>query len=222
MSKIILYDYWQSSACYRVRIALHMKGLEFESRTIDLLENEGQQDDYIQYNPQGLIPTLVIGDIVLTQSLAIIDYLDSVYPSDSHDLMRRVFPQQKAWVQALSHAIAMEIHPVCNLSVVNHLAPLISDDGAEQTKIKAQWRQYFIGKGLENIENMLIADNQHKGKFACGDEVSLVECCLIPQIYNAKRWGIDYSDWHNISLIAERAEKLPAFIAAHPNKYQPQ
>ncbi|MCH9845080.1 MAG: maleylacetoacetate isomerase [Alphaproteobacteria bacterium] len=216
MSNIILYDYWRSSASYRVRITLHLKRLEFESRSIDLLAKANKQDEYMQYNPQGLLPTLVIGDIVLTQSVAIIDYLDSYQASPR---LIPTEPEKRAWVLSLAYAIAMEIHPICNLAVIGHAASLISDDETQQTEIKKQWQQHFISKGLQNIENMLIADTTHKGKFACGDDVSLVECCLIPQIYNAKRWDVDYSDWHNISAINERAEKIPAFIAAHPDRY---
>ena len=213
MGKVVLYDYWRSSASYRVRIALNLKGIEYTARSVDLLTSQHKSLEHLKKQPQGIIPAIDIDGITLTQSLAIIEYLDETRPGAflmPNDAVAR------ARVRAISHAIAMEIHPVCNLAVVKHVESLVG--GGDETKIK--WMQRFIRSGLFGIEAYL-ADGQ-TGQFCHGDGPSMADCCLIPQLYNANRWGAEYSDLKAICAIEQACSELAAFQNAHPDNNQPK
>ncbi len=216
--KIILSDYWRSSSSYRVRIALHLKNLSFQSQNINLLTNAHKQTTYLADNPQGLVPSININGKIITQSLAIIDYLDAFAPNI------RLIPEDaenRAFALTFAYAIAMEIQPICNLSVANHISKLISDDPDCQTQQKMNWMQHYIKKGLDNVEQILNNQNK-KTKFSCDNLPGITECCLIPQLYNAERWGLDIEQWQNLAHIATECADIDAFRAAHPDNYQPK
>ncbi len=207
MSETVLYDYWRSSASYRVRIALNLAGIEHMAIAVDLTEREHKSAKHLSRNPQGLVPALQIDGQLFTQSLAIIEYLDEtrrlgLLPAD---------PAARAKVRAVAHAIAMDIHPVCNLSVVNHVVELTGN--ADYTR--AGWMKKFIGEGLAAVETMLIA---LPGPLCFGGQPTLADICLAPQVYNARRWNVDISMHARIGGAMERLEKIPAFAAAHPDQ----
>ena len=207
MPETVLYDYWRSSAAYRVRIALNLLGLAYRSVPVDLTEGEQTQADNLARNPQGLVPTLDIDGISLTQSLAILEYLDETrsagwLPQD---------PVDRATVRAMAYAVAVDIHPVCNLRVARHAASL--------GVATADWMQHFIALGLAGLEGLL---QQHPdGRFSYGDSVTLADICLVPQIYNARRWGVDLTPTSRVAAIADALDCLPAFQAAHPDQVKP-
>ena len=181
MSEIVLYDYWRSSASYRVRIALNRLGLAYRSVAVDLLRAEQKSPEHLKRNPQGLVPALMIDGTMLTQSLAIIEYLDETRKGG----FLPEAPAERARVRALAYAIAMEIHPVCNSSVAAHVMEL--NGGGEETRIA--WMRRFIGAGLNAVEALL--DHPATGEFCHGDRPGLADFCLVPQLYNAQRWGAD-------------------------------
>lgn len=207
--EVTLFDYWRSSASYRVRIGLNLLGISYASEPVDLLAGAQRSAENLAHNPQGLVPTLSIDGIELTQSLAILEYLNETrtagwLPADAAG---------KARVRALSYAIAMEIHPVCNLRVARHAVALGG------TTIE-EWMKHFITDGLADFETML--QRQPEGRFCCGDQVTLADICLAPQIYNARRWGVVVENLPRTSAISARLEELPAFAAAHPDRVRPQ
>lgn len=208
-SQPILYDYWRSSASYRVRIALNLLGLRYQARPVNLLTGAHRAADYLCINPQGILPSLEIDGLQLTQSLAIIEYLHAT--RDGSTLLP-ADPVAQLRVRQLSYAIAMEIHPVCNLGVAAHVVGL-TDGGDEEKKA---WMQHFIAPGLAAFEALLAQDDATA--FCLGDTPTMADCCLIPQLYNADRWGVDYSGHARISRIAATAQDHPAFAAAHPDK----
>jgi len=208
MATPVLYDYWRSSACYRVRIALNLAGIDYTSVVVNLVDGSHTTAEHLERNPQGFVPALEIDGLMLTQSLAIIEYLVetrgvALLPDE---------PAERARVRALSHAIAMDIHPVCNLSVVGEVMRL-SGGGDD---VRVAWMQKFISKGLEAFEKLL--DYPETGKFCHGDTPGLADICLIPQIYNAERWGADISGLERIQAIRAACDQLPAFANAHPDK----
>lgn len=207
----VLYDYWRSSASYRVRIALNMLGEEHEIVPVDLLTQEQRSHAHLQRNPQGLVPVLAIDGRTLTQSLAIIEYLDETraagfLPADAAG---------RARVRALAHAIAMEIHPICNLRVATHAASLV---GGGEEAVTA-WMHTFIGEGLRAFEVML--SDGGAGDFCHGDSPGLADFCLVPQLYNARRWQVDLSGLHRIFRIETNCARIAAFAAAHPDRVRP-
>ncbi len=210
-SRIVLYDYWRSSASYRVRIALNLLGLSVESRQVNLLTGANRSVDYLRLNPQGLVPTLVVDGTPMTQSLAIIEYLHATYPSVG---LLPPDPAGQYRVRQLSYAIAMEIHPVCNLGVAEHVAEIAG--GGDETKLG--WMRHFIGRGLAAFEALLAAEG---GSFCHGDQPTMADCCLIPQLYNAERWGVDYCKHERIVRAADAASDLKAFRDAHPDEVGP-
>lgn len=207
----VLYDYWRSSASYRVRIGLNLAGIPWESRAVNLLTAEHRGPENLARNPQGLVPTLEIDGLRLTQSLAILEYLDEtrglgLLPADAVG---------RARVRALAHAVAMEIHPVCNLSVARHA---VAASGGAITM--EGWMHQFIGPGLAALERML--DHPATGRFCHGDRVSLADLCLVPQMYNAARWGVDTAALPRLAAITAALQALPAVQAAHPDRFQPK
>lgn len=203
----ILHDYWRSSAAYRVRIGLNLLDLSYKSDPVDLLAGDQRAAENLARNPQGLVPSLQIDGLTLTQSLAILEYLDETrragwLPQD---------PGKKARVRALAFAIAMDIHPICNLHVVRHAVAL----GGTTTEA---WMQHFIATGFVGLEPMLA---QTSGPFSAGDQVSLADICLVPQVYNARRWGINMAAFPRIAAVDANLAALPAFAAAHPDRVKP-
>ncbi|WP_068115453.1 maleylacetoacetate isomerase [Tropicimonas marinistellae] len=207
-----LFDYWRSSASYRVRIALNLLDLPWHGVTVDLLAGSHRQPEYVARNPQGLVPTLTVDGIDLTQSLAIIEYLNETVPGAR---LLPIDPAARHRVRSLSYSIAMEIHPICNLSVARHVAELTG--GGQEATIA--WMQRFIGGGLANVEEMLRQGEE--GAFCHGNTPSMADCCLIPQLYNARRWGIELGAFNRICAIESACASIPAFVAAHPDSVRP-
>lgn len=207
MDEIILYDYWRSSASYRVRIALNLAELSYQKVNIDLLAKDHKSKEHLARHPLGLVPVLKIDGEVFTQSLAIIDYLNSsrnleLLPSD---------PIKKCKIMALAHTLAVDVHPVCNLGVVGHVVELTKN----QNDTRENWMKRFIRPGLLAFEKQL--ENIELSPFLNDEKPSLAEICLMPQLYNADRWAVDYSDCKNIISLRDQARSLPAFIDAHPD-----
>ncbi len=208
MSRPILYDYYRSSAAYRVRIALNLKGLDYESRPVNLVESEQRGDDYRELNPQGLIPMLEIDGHRLTQSLSIIVYLDQCFPDPP--LVPRD-PADGAHVCAMALAVACDIHPLNNLRVLKYLKGQL---GRSQEEVDA-WYAHWISEGLPALE--LIA-KAGAGKFLFGDAPTIADVCLVPQLYNARRYNVPLDHYPTLLRADENANALDAFAAAHPDR----
>ncbi|QIO52177.1 maleylacetoacetate isomerase [Rhizobium leguminosarum bv. trifolii] len=210
MNEVVLYDYWRSSASYRVRIALNLLGIDYQTVSINLLEGAHRTPDYLTLNPQGLVPTLVIDGKTLTQSLAIIEYLAELRP-ECGLLPSDIADRQK--VRALAYAVAMDIHPICNLHVVSHLMSM-----TEKADAREEWMKHFITDGLRKLESMI---GEADGAFSFGNAPTMADLCLVPQLYNARRWGVDMAAFKRIVDIDGRCADLPAFQAAHPDRVKP-
>jgi maleylacetoacetate isomerase len=208
MSRPILYDYYRSSAAYRVRIALNLKGVDYESRPVNLLESEQRGDDYRELNPQGLIPMLEIDGHRLTQSLSIIVYLDQAFPDPP--LVPRD-PAGGAHVRAMALAVACDIHPLNNLRVLKYLK---TELGRSQEELDA-WYAHWISEGLQALETMAKAS---AGKFLFGDTPTIADVCLVPQLYNARRYNLPLDAYPTLLRTDENASRLDAFAAAHPDR----
>ncbi|MES2136573.1 MAG: maleylacetoacetate isomerase [Pseudomonadota bacterium] len=208
MSRPILYDYFRSSAAYRVRIALNLKGVEYENRQVDLRENAQKADEYRALNPQGLVPMLEIDGLRLTQSLSIMVYLDHRYPEPA--LMPRD-PADGAHVRSMALAIACDIHPLNNLRVLKYLK---SEFGCSQ-EATDRWYAHWIGEGLPALEAMA---RPQAGAFLFGDTPTIADVCLVPQLYNARRFDVPLDDYPTLLRADANALKLDAFGAAHPDK----
>ena len=208
--RLQLYSYWRSSAAYRVRIGLNLKGLSYETVPVHLVRDGGEQHmpQFRAANPQGLVPVLVHGSRTFRQSMAILEYLDETWPSPP--LLPGV-ARERARVRALAQAVACEIHPLNNLRVLQHLENALGLDA----DARAQWVQHWIGEGFAAIEAML-AGHPSTGRFCEGDTPSLADCCLIPQVYNARRFKLDMAAYPTIERIEAECLALPAFDAARP------
>lgn len=202
---IRFYDYWRSSAAYRVRIALNLLGVAYESHPVDLTKGEQRGSDNMARNPQGLVPTLEIDGLRLTQSLAIIEYL-----AETRGVLLPGDAAGRAHVRALSYAIAMEIAPICNLSVRDHV-------GSMGVMSSEEWTRHYTAKGLTAFEQMLTT----AGRYCHGDKVTMADLCLVPQIYNAERVGIDVTSFPQIAKIVANLREIPAIAAAHPDRVKP-
>lgn len=211
MTDITLYDFWRSSASYRLRIALNLAGLDYNQIPIDLPTKQHKTPEHVARNPQGFVPVLEIDGHRFTQSLAILDYLDTTRNMG----LLPVDPAQRALATAVAHSIAVDIHPVCNVSVA---AYAVQESGREETR-KA-WMQRFITPGLAATEELLGAFEQ--APYAIGDTPSLVDICIMPQLYNAQRWEADYSNCPRLVAIEAACSEHPAFAAAYPDNHQPQ
>lgn len=208
MSEMTLYGYWRSSAAYRVRIALNLKQLSYAQKSIHLVKNGGEQHSaqFQSLNASELVPVLVDGNVRLNQSLAIIDYLDEQYPS----LLLTPLDKQKRYVvKALAQDIAVDIHPINNLRVLQYLTNELSVEEAE----KSQWYRHWIEVGFHSLEKKLAETH---GAYCVGDEISLVDVCLVPQVYNAERFNVDLSRYPIICKVTVSLMQHPAFQAASP------
>ncbi|MGZ2411991.1 maleylacetoacetate isomerase [Sphingomonas sp. F9_3S_D5_B_2] len=210
MSRPILYDYARSSAAYRVRIALNLKGVDYESRQVNLLENEQRSDAFLAINPQGLVPALEIDGQRLTQSLAIINYLDLRYPNQP---LIPVVAAERAHVVALAMAVACDIHPLNNLRVLRYLK---SELGHSQEEVDA-WYAHWLREGLSALEALA---RPRAGNFLWGNGPTGADVCLVPQLYNARRFNVPIDDFPTLLRVDENANRLEAFAAAHPDRQE--
>lgn len=204
-----LYGFSRSSAAFRVRIALNLKGLAYEDEFIHLRRGEQRGSEYLAVNPQGLVPALEADGHTLIQSMAIIEYLDETHPEPPllpHD------PGGRARVRAMAEIVACDIHPINNLRVLRYLhGPL----GHDQPVIEA-WYNHWIAAGFEALERLLVGDRR-SGAFCHGDTPGLADIALVPQAVNSERYNLDLSPYPAVSRIYANCMRLDAFSAAHPN-----
>jgi maleylacetoacetate isomerase len=207
-----LYTFFRSSASYRVRIALNLKGISCEQSPIHLRRGGGEQltAAYKTINPQALVPALEDNGRILTQSLAIIEYLDEKYPSPP---LLPKDPADKAVVRSMALVIACEVHPIQNLRVLNYVKATYNQTD-EQVN---QWAQHWIDLGLSALQELIVAQPK-RGRFCFGDTPTLADICLIPQLGNARRYGCDLSKYPAILEIEKNCAALPAFADAAPEK----
>ena len=211
---MILYDYPLSSASYRVRIALKLKGLEAATVTKRLRQAEHRQADFLQLNPQGFVPALGLDDgAVLTQSIAIIEYLDEVYP---HPPLLPQAPAARARVRSLSQLIACDVHPLNNLRVLQYLEAQL---GLAQSARDA-WYHHWIHAGFSALEQALARDPT-AGRFCHGEFPSMADVCLVPQVFNARRFAVNLSAYPRIVEIDAACREMSAFAAAAPERQAP-
>lgn len=203
-----LYSYWRSTASYRVRIALNLKGVPFETVPVHLIENGGEQHsvEYGKLNPSHLVPTLVLEDgTALTQSLAIIEYLDQTIASNP---LLPKDPLERAKATAAAHVIAIDTHPVNNLRVAQYLS---SEFSVESPRI-ADWMNHWTGEGLKSVQALVRTDT----KFAFGNTPTIADICLTAQLYNARRWGLDLGVFERLVEIEQNCLAMKAFDDARP------
>jgi maleylacetoacetate isomerase len=211
-SDLILYSYWRSSAAFRVRIALNLKGLRYETRAVHLVRNGGEQHSaaYAALNPQELVPTLVDGEQVLLQSLAILEYLDEIHPQPP---LLPADPAGRARVRGLAQIVACDIHPIGNLRVLQEIGAQFDADDAQ----KSTWMRHWVSSGLRAFETMLV-NSKHTGRYCHGDTPGMADACLIPQVYNAWRWKVPLGDYPTILRINAACAALQAFHDAMPEQ----
>jgi maleylacetoacetate isomerase len=210
MARPILYDYFRSSAAYRVRIALNLKRVDYESRQVDLRDNQQKSADYRALNPQGLVPMLEIDGLKLSQSMAILTYLDLRYPNQP---LIPASADARAHVIAMCQVVVADIHPLNNLRVLKYLK---NELGQPQEAIDA-WYRHWIGEGLPALEALAA---QRAGKFLFGNGPTAADVCLIPQLYNARRYDAPLDGFPTLLHAEENANKLEAFAAATPERQE--
>jgi maleylpyruvate isomerase len=208
---MILYGYPLSSASYRVRIALALKGLQVTSVPVNLRAGEQRLDEFLQINSQGFVPALVMDDgAVLTQSAAIIEYLDEIHPEPP--LLPKA-PVARARVRALAQAIACDVHPLNNLRVLQYLENELQHDKAT----RETWYRHWVRLGFDALERRLVRDGE-TGRFCHGDAPTMADVCLVPQVFNARRFALDLSPYPRIAGIDAACRDLPAFQGAAPER----
>lgn len=206
-----LYSYFRSSASYRVRIALALKGLEYEFQGIHLRRGEQSAPNFLAVNPQGLVPALVEDDgAVLTQSLAIIEYLEERYPEPC---LLPPDPVNRAWVRALSQIVACDIHPINNLRILQYLEKELSLDEPARNAWVLRW----IDDGFAAMEKMLQGD-QRTGIYCFGDAPTVADICLVPQVFNGQRFGVQMNRYPTLARINRACMELAAFEEQAPGK----
>ncbi|MFC4309657.1 maleylacetoacetate isomerase [Steroidobacter flavus] len=203
-----LYNYFRSSAAFRVRIALNLKGLEYGYISKAFLKNEHRAPEYLAVNPQGLIPALEVDGTVISQSLAIIEYLDELHPQPR---LLPADPLARAQVRSMALAIACDIHPLNNLRVLNYLRQELAqnDDGVNT------WYRHWVAEGFRGLEQQ-VAKHSSTRRHCFGDSLSLADVCLVPQMYNARRFNCDLTPFPTLVAITTHLESLPAFDTARP------
>jgi maleylacetoacetate isomerase len=209
--RIKLYSYWRSSAAHRVRIALNLKGLPYELIPVSLIANGGEHrsEDYRALNPQGKVPTLIDGERIVRQSMAIVEYIEESYEGE-HRLMPST-PRERARVRSLAQIVACDIHPINNLGVMQYLEHEFNAPQVERDR----WIKHWITEGFKGLEKLL-ETNPSTGQFCEGDEPSLADICLVPQVYNAYRWSVDMNQFPLIRRIFDECMKMEAFDRAKP------
>ena len=208
MSGLVLHGYWRSGTSYRTRIALGIKGLEYRQEPVDLREGVQKSERYLALNPQGLVPALETPDGVLTQSSAIIEWLDERYPDPP---LFPADPAGRAIVRAMAMTVACDIHPLNNLRVLNYLKGELEAEPEDLDRWTATW----IGQGFDALEAMIA---RHGGRFAYGDTLTAADCHLVPQAYSAERFKVDCSRWPRLLLAVENARAEAPVAAAHPDR----
>ena len=206
MTKLVLHGYWRSTAVYRVRIGLHLKGLEFDQAPVDLSKGAQHAADYLKIAPQGLVPSLETEEGVLTQSVAILEWLEERWPRPA---LLPASPGERAIVRAMAQIVACDIHPLNNLRVQTHLRESL----AATSEHLSVWTGRWIREGFAALETLIA---RYGGDFAFGDRPSLADCMLIPQVYSARRFATPLDDFPLIRVIDARARSHPAFVAAAP------
>lgn len=205
---MILYTYYRSTAAYRVRIALNYKKLSYTAVPVSLIEGDQNSQAYRNLNPQGRVPTLIDGDVTLGQSLAIIEYLEEKYPQPT------ILPKtigDRAWVRAISNIVACDIHPLNNLSAINYLKKPFQHNKDETL----QWYFHWLKEGFDTLEK-LISEKSINGEYCFGDSITLADICLIPQIYNAFRFGFPMERYPTLLSINEHCLTESYFEKALP------
>lgn len=206
MSDIILHGMWRSSASYRVRIGLNLKGLAYEQKNYALSTGEHKTEEFICKNPQGLVPTLEVNGKTISQSMSILEYLDHISPN--YRLLPKD-PNERARIQSISYAIACEIHPLLNLRILKYLRNGFDQDGV------TEWYHHWVKQEFTALEKKLSTE-QETGLFCHGDKPSFADCLLVPQVYNANRFKCNLSDYPIILRINEECLKIQAFNEAVP------
>ncbi len=210
MTKAVLHDYFRSSAAYRVRIALNLKGVEYDSHPVDLRSGDQKSTSYKALNPQGFVPMLEIDDHRLTQSLAIIAYLDQ---TRSTPPLLPTDPKDQAHVRAMALMVACDIHPLNNLRVLKYLAGALQQPEAARDK----WYAHWITEGFEALEAMAKA---RAGSFLFGNAPTMADVCLVPQMYNARRYSVPLDPYPTLLRAEASASGLAAFADAHPDQVE--
>lgn len=212
MTERVLHNYFRSSSAYRVRIALNLKGLPYEYAPVHLNRNGGEQfgAPFVALNPQRLVPVLSEADLDISQSLAIIEYLDERYPQAA---LLPGSAADRAWIRQLSLAMACDIHPLNNLRVLKYLSGPLGQSDA----VKQQWIAHWTITGLDALEQELARAPQ-RGRFCFGDTPTMADCCLAPQLYNARRFQIDLAPYTTLRSIDGHCQELEAFAQAHPDR----
>lgn len=206
-----LYSYWRSSSAYRVRIALNLKGLPYETVPVHLAQDGGQQyrPEYRSLNPQAVVPTLVDGELALGQSLAILHYLEARWPQPP---LLPVEPARRARALEACLMIVADVQPLQNRRVLRYLGERLAADEAA----RAAWLRHWISRGLDALETRLQAQPPHR--YAFGDAPGFAECCLLPQLYAARRYDCTLTRWPRLTEIEAACQALPAFVAAEPDR----
>lgn len=203
-----LYNYFRSSAAFRVRIALNLKGLQYEYVSKALIKNEHRAADYLALNPEGLIPALDVDGAAISQSLAIIEYLNDLHPQPP---LLPADPLARAQVRSMALAIACDIHPLNNLRVLNYVR---RDLGQDEDGVNT-WYRHWVGEGFRGLEQQ-VAKHSSSHRYCFGDSLSLADVCLAPQMYNARRFNCDLTPFPTLVAISTHLETLPAFDTARP------
>jgi maleylpyruvate isomerase len=205
-----LYDYYRSSAAFRVRIALNIKGLTYEQRPLHLLRNGGEQlgAEYLAINPQGLVPALSDEGELYTQSLAIVEYLEDKHPQPP---IMPWHPNDRAYVRSIALQIACDMHPLNNLRVLTYLQGTLKIDDAQ----RKAWMHHWLHAGFAALEKRLATD-PHTGRYCFGENVTMADVFLVPQVYNARRFELPLDAYPTVVRIADEAAKLDAFRRAEP------